>query len=205
MQSLVERILEEGRYLGNEIVKVDSFLNHQVDSALMVEVGRTFYTRLAADSAPIDKVLTAEASGIMPALTTAMQANCRMVYARKTQSKTMVDDFYEGHAISRTRGNHVTLRVNKNYLQAGERVLIIDDFLATGSGIGAMIDIIDQAGAVLVGVGAVIEKPVEGGRPHIRKHLRATCPVASLACISFDGDKVIAEVGRLAQEQPSAS
>ncbi|PIE46114.1 MAG: xanthine phosphoribosyltransferase [Gammaproteobacteria bacterium] len=202
MQSLIDLIQKEGRYLGNDILKVDSFLNHQVDVHLMTAIGRAFYQRLGESRQPISKILTAEASGIMPALTTAIIADCRMVYARKSTSKTMVDACYEAEAISRTRGNKSILRVNKNYLKPDDRVLIIDDFLAIGSSIGAMIDIVQQANATLVGIGVVIEKPIEGGRKRIRQHLYDNCPVTSLAQISFDNDQVITAPGKLETLMP---
>lgn len=207
MQSLIDAIRNEGRYLGNSILKVDSFLNHQVDPDLMTEIGRTFFERLGKNhSKPITKILTAEASGIMPALTTAIEADCRMIYARKTASKTMVDEFYEADAISRTRGNPVTLKVNKNYLKAGDQVLIIDDFLAVGSTIGAMAEIIEQAGADLIGIGAVIEKPAEGGRERITQHIVNACPIASLARITFgNADEIIVDAGKIATTAPTTA
>lgn len=204
MQKLVEMIEAEGRYLGNSILKVDSFLNHQVDAGLMENIGRELFSRLSAHSdKPITKILTAEASGILPALTAAMAGNCRLIYARKSVSKTMVDSFYTADAVSRTRGNDVTFYVNSQFLTASDNVLIIEDFLATGSSIAALVDIVKQSGAQLAGIGTVIEKPSEQGRVAIRTHLPNDCPIASLARIHFDNDTVATELGRLVIEKQS--
>ncbi len=197
MQKLIDSIQAEGRYLGHSILKVDSFLNHQVDSELMVEIGRQLFERLNNADKPITKVLTAEASGILPAMTTAMAANCRMIYARKSISKTMVDDYYTAKAVSRTRGNDVTFYANSRFLGPDDRVLIIEDFLATGSSISALVDIVNQSGATLAGIGTIIEKPAEQGRAVICQHLQKDCPVASLACIDFDDNKLVTGLGHL--------
>ncbi len=202
MQKLVDKIKAEGRYLGNSILKVDSFLNHQVDSELMTEIGQQLFKRLSdSTDRPITKVLTAEASGILPALTTAMAGNCRMIYARKTISKTMVDEFYTAKAVSRTRGNDVTFYVNSRYLSPNDNVIVIEDFLATGSSIAALTDIVQQSGANLVGIGTVIEKPAENGRAIISKALQKDCPIASLACIDFEDDELITTLGNLQTEK----
>ncbi len=204
MQKLIETIRAEGRYLGDSILKVDSFLNHQVDAGLMTDIGQALFERLKPAGAPITKVLTAEASGILPALTTAVAADCRMIYARKSRSKTMVDSFYTADAVSRTRANAVTFYVNQQFLTPEDNVLIIEDFLATGSSISALVNIVQQAGAQLAGIGTVIEKPSEKGREVISRQLPQPCPVASLACIGFDDDNWVAELGRLQVERPSA-
>ncbi len=198
MQKLIDTIKAEGRYLGNSILKVDSFLNHQVDSELMTEIGRQLFKRLsvaANTDKPISKVLTAEASGIMPALTTAMAGNCRMIYARKSMSKTMTDEYYTANAVSRTRGNDVTFYVNSRFLSPDDNVIIIEDFLATGSSISALADIVYQSGANLIGIGAVIEKPAEKGRAVIGKALQKNCPIVSLVCIDFENDNIIVKKG----------
>jgi xanthine phosphoribosyltransferase len=198
MLKLCEFIQQEGRYLGQSIVKVDSFLNHQVDVALMNEIGKVFsdYFSAASDK-PITKVLTAEASGIMPAMATASLLSCRMIYSRKTVSKTMVGDFYQADAVSRTRGDDITLRVNKNYLGASEHVLIIDDFLAAGSTIAAMADIVQQSGSTLAGIGTVIEKPQENGQIKLRQrqNIGHDLPILSLAQIQIENDNFTVSSG----------
>ncbi len=196
MQKLINTIQAEGCYLGDSILKVDSFLNHQVDSDLMVEIGQQLFKRLNKGEKPITKVLTAEASGILPAMTTAMASGCRMIYARKSVSKTMVDNFYTAKAVSRTRGNDVTFYVNSQFLSPNDNVLIIEDFLATGSSISALVDIVKQSGATLLGIGTVIEKPAENGREVIAKHLPNNCPITSLACISFENDNLVTVLGK---------
>lgn len=184
MQELVERIKTEGRHVGGGIVKVDGFLNHQVDPALTDRMGEQF-VRHFADAGPITRILTAEASGIPPAVSTARLLNVPMVYARKSHSALMEADDYQADAISRTKGNAVTLRISRRFLHADDRVLIIDDFLASGSTLAALVAIIEQAGATLAGIGCVIEKPQEGGRERLAgRHI----PIVTLAKITFDGD-----------------
>jgi xanthine phosphoribosyltransferase len=165
MKALKERILREGENLGKGILKVDSFINHQVDPALMFEAGRELATRFADSGAT--KVLTAEISGIAPALTTALALNVPLVYARKTKPVTMTDPVYVEAAPSHTKGISVFLMCSPEFLRPGERILIIDDFLASGQTIGALVRLVRHAGAELVGVGALIEKAFEGGRKEL--------------------------------------
>ena len=179
MEALERRIVAEGRNLGQGILKVDSFVNHQVDPALMMACGQEF-ARLFADTRPT-KILTAEISGIAPALTTGLALNIPIVYARKTKPVTMPDTVFLTTAPSHTKKSDVEIMASPEYLQAGERVLIIDDFLATGQTILALARIAKAAGAEVVGVGALIEKTFEGGR-HALKTLNV--PVESLALIS---------------------
>ncbi|MCL4506444.1 MAG: xanthine phosphoribosyltransferase [Chloroflexi bacterium] len=179
MEALEQRIVAEGRNLGQGILKVDSFVNHQVDPALMMACGQEF-ARLFADTHPT-KILTAEISGIAPALTTGLALNIPIVYARKTKPVTMPDTVFLTTAPSHTKKRDVEIMASPEYLQAGERVLIIDDFLATGQTILALARIAKAAGAEVVGVGALIEKTFEGGR-HALKALNV--PVESLALIS---------------------
>ena len=179
MEALEQRILAEGRNLGNGILKVDSFVNHQVDPALMLACGQEF-ARLFKDRNPT-KVLTVEISGIGPALMTALALGIPVVYARKTKPVTMPDLVFLTTAPSHTKKMDVDIMASPEYLRAGERVLIIDDFLATGQTILALSRIGKAAGAEIVGVGALIEKSFEGGREMLR-HLNV--PVKSLAVIN---------------------
>ena len=165
MQSLKERILQEGRNLGRGILKVDSFVNHQVDPALMMEAGRELAARFEA--ARTTKVLTAEISGIAPAMTTALALGVPVIYARKTKPVTMTDPVYVEAAPSHTKGVSVFLMCSPEFLGPGERILIIDDFLASGRTIGALVRMVHHAGAELVGIGALIEKTFEGGREEL--------------------------------------
>lgn len=162
MQALKERIAQEGRNLGNGILKIDSLLNHQLDPQLMVGMGKEF-ARLFA-GVPIDRILTAEISGIAPALMTAIELNVPVVYARKKQPITMRGTIYVESAPSHTKGGMVELLVSGEFLHPGERVLIIDDFLATGQTLMALARLLQAARAEVAGVGVVVEKTFEGGR-----------------------------------------
>jgi len=162
MQALRDRIRKEGIVLGGGILKVDSFINHQVDPALMDECGAEFARRFAGVGAT--RILTAEISGIAPALTTALHLGIPVVYARKTKPITMPDTVYLTVAPSHTKGRMVELIVSPEYLGPSERVLIIDDFLATGATILGLVRLTQAAGASIVGIGTLIEKDFEGGR-----------------------------------------
>ena len=190
MDELKLRILTDGKNLGNGILKVDGFINHQVDPGLMDACGRELAARFARVNAT--KVLTAEISGIAPALTTAMHLGLPVVYARKTKPITMPDQIFLTLAPSHTKGRTVELIVSPEYLGPDERVLIIDDFLASGQTILGLVRLAQAAGARVVGVGAVIEKTFEGGRA-----LLATLgiPIESLAMITdmSEGRLVFAE------------
>lgn len=187
MELLKERIRREGRDLGGGILKVDGFVNHQVDPALMDACGRELARRFAGVGAT--KVLTAEISGIAPALTTAMHLGLPVVYARKTRPITMPDQVFLTLAPSHTKGRTVELIVSPEFLAGGERVLIIDDFLATGATILGLARLAETAGAKVVGVGALIEKSFEGGRAALAV---LGVPVESLACITSMQDGHIA-------------
>jgi xanthine phosphoribosyltransferase len=187
VKELQDRILRDGQVLGNGILKVDSFVNHQVDAALMDACGREFARRFANLGAT--KVLTAEISGIAPAVTTALHLGLPVVYARKTKPITMPDQVYLTLAPSHTKGRMVELIVSPEYLANGEKVLIIDDFLASGATILGLIRLAEAAGAKVVGVGALIEKTFEGGREALKP---LGLPVESLASIaSMDGGKIL--------------
>lgn len=179
MQSLKERIQRDGRNLGNGILKVDGFINHQVDPALMEACGRELARRFAGVQA--SKVLTAEISGIAPALTTAKHLGLPVVYARKTKPITMPDEVFLTLAPSHTKGRTVELIVSPEYLARGERVLIIDDFLATGQTILGLARLTQAAGGALVGIGTLIEKTFEGGRERLQP---LGLPIESLAIIT---------------------
>lgn len=165
MQALKERILKEGRNLGHGILKVDSFINHQVDPLLMLEAGKLLAERFKDVGAT--KVLTAEISGIAPALTTALALGIPLVYARKTKPVTMTEPVYVEAAPSHTKGTSIFLMCSPEFLGPGERILIIDDFLASGRTISALVRMVRHAGAELVGIGALIEKAFEGGRKEL--------------------------------------
>lgn len=178
MLALKERILRDGKNLGNGILKVDNFINHQVDPQLMFACGAEFARRFAQVGAT--RILTAEISGIAPALMTGMHMNLPVVYARKSKPITMPDTVYLTVAPSHTKGRMVELIVSPEYLANGERVLIIDDFLASGATIQGLVRLAQAAGSELVGIGTLIEKSFEGGRNALA-HLNI--PIESLACI----------------------
>jgi xanthine phosphoribosyltransferase len=162
VEELKKRILAEGKNLGNGILKVDSLLNHQIDPILMAAIGREIARRFSDKK--ITRILTAEISGIGPALMTGLALGVPIVYARKHRPITMKDPVYVESAPSHTKGGEVFLMVSPEFLSGDDHILIVDDFLATGRTIHALTRIIRQAGATLVGVGCVIEKTFEGGR-----------------------------------------
>jgi xanthine phosphoribosyltransferase len=186
MQIFEDRILSEGKYLGNGILKVDSFINHQVDPALMDAAGQEF-ARLFKDVGAT-KILTAEISGIAPAVYTGQHMGLSVVYARKRKPITMPDQVLLTLAPSHTKGRTVELIVSPEYLAGGEKVLIIDDFLASGATILGLVQLAEIAGAKIVGIGALIEKIFEGGRAALEY---LDVPIHSLAAIaSFDNDEI---------------
>jgi xanthine phosphoribosyltransferase len=183
MHALKDRILREGKDLGNGILKVDGFINHQVDPALMFDCGRELAGVFHGTAAT--KVLTAEISGIGPALLTGYHLGVPVVYARRTKPITMPDQVFLTLSPSHTKGTTVELIVSPEYLKHDDRVLIIDDFLATGATILGLMRLARAAGATVVGVGALIEKEFEGGRHALA---REDLPVHSLVCITSMAD-----------------
>lgn len=190
MESLVQRIRTEGKNLGRGILKVDGFINHQLDPALTQAWGQEFAARFAAAGVTgITKIVTAEVSGIAPGLATGLALGVPVVYARKKRPITMPDGFYYADAPSHTKGGSVRLMVSPEYLTPDDRVLLIDDFLATGLTIHALAQVIAQCGATLCGIGCVIEKSFEGGRAHLAP---LGVPIVTLAVIeSMDGDEIV--------------
>ena len=178
---LKKRIELEGENLGDGILKVDPFINHQVDPVLMDACGKALAERF--EPVKPTKVLTAEISGIAPALMTAKYLDVPVVYARKHKPVTMPDTVYLTVAPSHTKGRMVELIVSPEYLANGERVLIIDDFLASGATIAGLVRLAQTAGAKLVGIGALIEKTFEGGREllaYLNVPIEALVQVSSL-------------------------
>jgi len=183
MKELERRILAEGKNLGRGILKVDSFINHQIDTHLMFEIGREMARHFA--DAGVTKVLTAEISGIAPALATAHALDVPVIYARKIRPITMTGMVLVEIARSRTKGNDVFLMVSSEFLNPSDRVLVVDDFLASGATVAALARLVEHAGATLVGIGAAIEKRFEGGRDALA-HLNV--PIVSLAVITDMSD-----------------
>ncbi|HSM58806.1 MAG TPA: xanthine phosphoribosyltransferase [Candidatus Sulfomarinibacteraceae bacterium] len=188
MQALIERIRAEGENIGRGIIKVDGFINHQIDPALTMEMGKAFACRFTeAGVEGVTRVITAEVSGIAPAVATGLTLGVPVIYARKHRPITMPDGFFLAEAPSPTKGGVVRLMVSPQYLSADDRVLLIDDFLATGLTIEALVNLIEQSGATLLGIGCVIEKVYAKGRERLEKF---GAPVISLAKIDLcEGDE----------------
>ena len=180
MKTLIDRIRREGENLGRGILKIDSFLNHQIDPLLMEAAGEVIAGHFAA--ARPTRILTAEVSGIIPA-TMAGKAlgNLPVVYARKHKPITMREPVFVDSAPSHTKGGEVMLMVSPEFLTAADRILIVDDFLATGRTIDALARIVQSAGAELVGIAAIVEKIFEGGRAELAHW---GVPILALATIT---------------------
>lgn len=161
MESLKNKILNEGRVEDNDILKVDNFLNHRLDIDFLNEMGKEFKKRFEGKS--INKILTIEASGIAIAAIAAQYFNVPVVFAKKTQSKNLDKEVYETEVYSFTKAKYYSVKVNKKYLNKEDNILVLDDFLANGRAAMGLKDIVEQAEANLVGVGIVIEKSFQEG------------------------------------------
>lgn len=191
MQALRHRILAEGKNLGRGILKIDSFLNHQIDAQLMEEIGANIAQQFAATNPT--RVLTAEVSGLIPAAMVGKAlGNVPVVYARKRKPITMKEPVYVETAPSHTKGNEVSLMVSPEFLQADDRILIVDDFLASGRTIDALARIVRASGATLVGIAAVVEKIFEGGRDLLADWQVPIFAAATIASME-DGRIILAE------------
>lgn len=181
MEALKHKIREEGRILEGSVLKVDSFLNHQLDPAFLNEVGQTF-KELFQDK-KVTKILTAEVSGIAIAVMAGLHFQVPVVFAKKTQSLNLDADTYEGEVYSYTKQQHYKIRVSKRYLQKEDQVLILDDFLANGEALKGLYQIVEAAGAHLAGTGVVIEKGFQEGGKRLReegKDIRALATITSM-------------------------
>ncbi|MGO0093280.1 xanthine phosphoribosyltransferase [Streptococcus suis] len=187
MKALEARILKDGQVLGENILKVDSFLTHQVDFKLMKEMGQVL-----ADvyrSKEITKVVTIEASGIAPAVYVAESLDVPMIFAKKHKNITMTEGILTAEVYSFTKQVTSTVSIASKFLSPEDRILIVDDFLANGQAAKGLIDIIQQAGAQVAGVGIIIEKSFQDGRQLL---LDAGVPVTSLARIEkFQDGQVV--------------
>lgn len=161
MELLKKRILEDGKILAGSVIKVDGFLNHQLDIPLINEMGKEFLLRFA--DLNIDKILTIEASGIAIAAITAQYFNVPVVFAKKSEGKTTNLDAYTSKVFSFTKDKTYPVFVSRQFIKEGENILIIDDFLANGQAVLGLVDIIQQANANCIGVGIVIEKGFQNG------------------------------------------
>jgi xanthine phosphoribosyltransferase len=181
MELLKERIRRDGRIKDGHIIKVDSFLNHQIDIELMDEIGKEF--KRLFHNEKITKIITIEASGIAVACLTAQYFEVPVVFAKKSASKNIDGDIYTTVITSYTRGIDSTVILEKRFLTPDDRILIIDDILATGKAQRGLLDICKQAGASVAGIGVVIEKGFQGGGDELRAagyHLESLAVIDSM-------------------------
>ena len=190
MELLKKKIRDVGTVIGDDILKVDSFLNHQIDVEFIDEIGHEFYNRFKDEK--ITKVLTVETSGISVAFATARYFKVPVVFAKKTESRNIDSNVFESEVFSFTRSKTYKVRISKQHLSSDDCVLIVDDFLASGSATNSMIDIATQAGAKIVGFGIVIEKVFQEGGNKLRE---SGYKIESLAMIEKfqDGEVVFYE------------
>ena len=166
MELLKERIRRDGKVKGTDVLKVDSFLNHQMDVELFAEIGKEFKRRFAG--CEINKILTIEASGIGIACVVAQYFHCPVIFAKKSQTKNIAGDVYTTKVESFTHGRVYDIIVAKEFLGPGDKVLLIDDFLANGAALEGLAQLVKDAGAELVGAGIVIEKAFQPGGDRLR-------------------------------------
>ena len=184
MQLLEQRILSEGKVKPGGILKVDSFLNHQLDPQLLFEMAREL--RRLYEGAGVNKILTIEASGIALAILTGYVFGCPVVFAKKSKTKNISDALYSVEVPSFTHGNVSTVVVSREYLGAQDRVLIVDDFLATGAALVGLKALVGQAGGSVVGAGIAIEKAFQGGGELLRAQGMRVESLARIASMSDD-------------------
>ena len=187
MKLLEERIRRDGEIKSGDILKVDRFLNHQMDPALfhaMAEEWKRLY-----DGSEINKILTIEASGIGIACVAGLVFGVPVVFAKKSKSRNVSDDVYTAEVVSFTHGNTNTVQVSREYLHPEDRILIIDDFLASGAALEGLIRIVEQSGATVVGAGIAIEKTFQPGGARIRESGVRVESLARISCmdpLTFD-------------------
>ena len=187
MELLEQRILTDGKVLPGGILKVDGFLNHQIDPQLLYEMALEF--KRLYDGTGINKILTIEASGIAMAAMTGYVFSCPLVFAKKSKSKNISNDVYSVEVASFTHGNTNTVVVSKEYLSAKDRVLIVDDFLATGAALVGLKALVEQAGGVVVGAGLAVEKVFQGGGDMLRSQGLRVESLAKIASMDDHGLK----------------
>lgn len=167
MELLKERIRKDGKVREGNVLKVDSFLNHQMDITLFAEIGKEFKRRFANET--VTKILTIEASGIGIACIAAQYFDVPVVFAKKNKTKNIAGDVYTGKVESFTHGRSYDIIVSKEFLNENDKILLIDDFLANGSALLGLASLVEQAGAELVGAGIVIEKGFQPGGAMLRE------------------------------------
>lgn len=179
MKILEDRILQDGTILPGDVLKVDNFLNHQVDPQLMDQLGAEFARRFK--NAGVTKVLTVESSGIAPAVMAALHLGVPMIFARKHKSLTLTDHLYTAKVYSYTKQGNNDISIDRRFLSADDNVLIIDDFLANGQAVQGLLDIAESAQIKVAGVGVVIEKRFQKGHQLVKY---AGLPLVALASIA---------------------
>ncbi|WP_026560154.1 xanthine phosphoribosyltransferase [Bacillus sp. J37] len=181
MRLLREKIEQEGIVLSDGVLKVDSFLNHQIDPILMKEIGLEFARRFEADG--ITKIVTIESSGISPAVMAGLELGVKVVFARKRKSLTLTNNLLVASVFSFTKQEENNIAVSSQFLNQEDRVLIIDDFLANGEAAKGLVDIVKQSGATVVGVGIVIEKSFQKGATELKEHGHRVESLAKIASL----------------------
>ena len=167
MEKLKEKIMKEGQVLSDDVLKVDTFLNHQLDPVLMSEIGKEFAKRF--EGMGITKIVTIESSGIAPSVMAGLEMQVPVLFARKKKSLTLQDDLYTASVYSFTKQEENQICIGRKFLNEQEKVLIIDDFLAKGQAALGLIELVKQSGAEIAGIGIVIEKEFQEGGEQLRK------------------------------------
>ncbi|QIZ08820.1 xanthine phosphoribosyltransferase [Priestia megaterium] len=193
MRLLEEKINTDGKVLSENVLKVDSFLNHQIDPQLMLEIGKEFARIFAGDG--ITKIVTIESSGIAPAVMAGLYMNVPVIFARKRKSLTLVDDLLTASVHSFTKNETNEISISKKYVNENDRVLIIDDFLANGEAALGLVDIVQKSRATVVGIGIVIEKSFQHGPQKLKDlglRVESLAQIASLSNgkVSFINENV---------------
>ncbi|EJQ52287.1 xanthine phosphoribosyltransferase [Bacillus cereus BAG6X1-2] len=181
MKVLQEKILNEGKVLSGDVLKVDAFLNHQIDPVLMQEIGKEFAKRFKEDN--ITKIVTIESSGIAPAVMAALELGVKVIFARKRKSLTLQDNMYVAKVYSFTKQETNEISLSRTHIDESDRVLIIDDFLANGQAALGLMSLVEQAGASIAGIGIVIEKAFQDGGKKLREQgvrVESLAEIASL-------------------------
>ncbi|UNP77775.1 xanthine phosphoribosyltransferase [Bacillus nitratireducens] len=181
MKVLQEKILNEGKVLSGDVLKVDAFLNHQIDPVLMQQIGKEFAKRFKEEN--ITKIVTIESSGIAPAVMAALELGVKVIFARKRKSLTLQDNMYVAKVYSFTKQETNEISLSRNHIDENDRVLIIDDFLANGQAALGLMSLVEQAGASIAGIGIVIEKAFQDGGKKLREQgvrVESLAEIASL-------------------------
>ncbi|SFD44329.1 xanthine phosphoribosyltransferase [Lentibacillus persicus] len=194
MESLKQKILTEGKVLSDSVVKVDSFLNHQVDPAFMHAIGEAFASHFAGSN--ITKILTLESSGIAPAVMTGLCMDVPVIFARKRKSLTLNEGLYSADVYSYTKEETNQISLSDDYITSEDTILIIDDILANGQAALGLVDLTEQAGAALEGIGIVVEKGFQKGKAMLSDRgirVESLATIASLknGRITFENEEAI--------------